>query len=159
MRKLRLYLDTSVLSHLFADDTPEKMGETVRMWDRIVSGGHEIFISYVTLDEMRRCPGDKRNKMFQKLGEIGYKIIEKSDEISRLGSAYIENKALPAKSQADSEHIACAVVANCDFIVSWNFRHLVNPKTDRGVRLVNAMKLYKEIAIVSPSNLAYLEDE
>jgi len=28
MRKLRLYLDTSVISHLFADDTPEKMQRT-----------------------------------------------------------------------------------------------------------------------------------
>jgi|GEM_PF-5162530 len=36
MRKLRLYLDTSVISHLFADDTPEKMQHTKRLWDELI---------------------------------------------------------------------------------------------------------------------------
>ena len=28
MKKLEIYLDTSVISHLFANDTPEKMQDT-----------------------------------------------------------------------------------------------------------------------------------
>jgi hypothetical protein len=31
MRKLKIYLDTSVISHLFADDTPDKMADTIKL--------------------------------------------------------------------------------------------------------------------------------
>lgn len=31
--------------------------------------------------------------------------------------------------------IAAAIVNNCDFIVSWNFRHIVNVETIKGINL------------------------
>jgi len=37
MKKTRIYLDTSVISHLDANDTPEKMGDTLRLWEKIKS--------------------------------------------------------------------------------------------------------------------------
>jgi hypothetical protein len=33
MKKLRIYLDTSVVSHLKHEDTPDKMNDTVELWD------------------------------------------------------------------------------------------------------------------------------
>ncbi len=38
MKKLRIYLDTSVISHLFAEDTPEKMEDTEVLWSKIING-------------------------------------------------------------------------------------------------------------------------
>lgn len=35
MKKLKIYLDTSTISHLDAQDTPEKMSDTLRLWNRI----------------------------------------------------------------------------------------------------------------------------
>ena len=32
-RKLKVYLDTSVISHLWQLDTPEKMQEILALWD------------------------------------------------------------------------------------------------------------------------------
>lgn len=32
MNKLKVYLDTSVISHLMQDDVPEKMADTKRLW-------------------------------------------------------------------------------------------------------------------------------
>jgi len=32
MKKLKIYLDTSVISHLLADDVPEKMDITKKLW-------------------------------------------------------------------------------------------------------------------------------
>lgn len=36
VKKLKIYLDTSVISHLFADDTPDKMEDTSRFWANII---------------------------------------------------------------------------------------------------------------------------
>ena len=59
----------------------------------------------------------------------------------------------------DCLHIATAVVNDCDLIVSWNFKHLVNYKTISKVRVVNAINRYKEIGIVSPTMLVEGEEE
>lgn len=32
MSKLKVYLDTSVISHLLQDDVPEKMADTRQLW-------------------------------------------------------------------------------------------------------------------------------
>lgn len=34
MEKLKIYLDTSVISHLMQEDVPEKMADTLKLWDR-----------------------------------------------------------------------------------------------------------------------------
>ncbi len=35
MRKLKVYLDTSVISYLYQVDSPEKMEETLQFWEMI----------------------------------------------------------------------------------------------------------------------------
>lgn len=51
MRKLKIYLDTSVISHLDAPDTPEKMADTLKLWEGIKRGEYEVYVSYMTIDE------------------------------------------------------------------------------------------------------------
>ena len=51
------------------------------------------------------------------------------------------------------EHIAAAILSNCDIIVSWNFKHIVNVKTIRGIKVVTTMEGYKDILIYPPTAL------
>jgi hypothetical protein len=51
------------------------------------------------------------------------------------------------------------VIENCDFLVSWNFKHLVNVNTIKGVKIVNAVNDYREINIISPTMLISKEEE
>ena len=60
---------------------------------------------------------------------------------------------MPAKSARDRQHIAYACVYNCDMVISWNFKHIVNVKTITGVKSVNALAGYKEMPIYSPTML------
>lgn len=157
MRKLKLYLDTSVISHLFAEDTPEKMADTNRLWQDFIDGKYEVFVSTTTLEELGRCPEPKRGKMIAKLDEIKINILEESGKTDELSEDYLKNHVLGQKSIDDCRHIAFAVIYNCDVIVSWNFKHLVNYKTMSKVKIVNAMNLYGEISIISPTML--IEEE
>ena len=153
MRKLKLYLDTSTISHLYSDDTPEKMLETNQLWEDFVGGKYELFISPVVMDEIDRCSEPKRSNLYAKMEQIQFSILERTDEISRLAKEYVANGVLTEKSIDDCLHIAFAVVNNCDFIVSWNFKHLANVKTIDKVKIVNAINRYREISIVPPSML------
>jgi hypothetical protein len=45
VKKLKIYLDTSVISHLDTPDTPEKMADTRRLWDAIKLGVFDAVLS------------------------------------------------------------------------------------------------------------------
>jgi len=38
MKKLKIYLDTSVISHLQHEDVPEKMKDTLLFWEELKTG-------------------------------------------------------------------------------------------------------------------------
>ncbi|MCL2356236.1 MAG: type II toxin-antitoxin system VapC family toxin [Defluviitaleaceae bacterium] len=159
MKNLKIYLDTSIISYLFADDTLEKMNDTLLLWKDLSSGKHDIFVSPIVINEIRKCAEPKQSMMFEKLKQINFRILKETDEIFALADEYIKGGVLSAKSRDDCMHIAYAVVYNCDVIVSWNFKHLVNFKTINKVKVVNAIHLYKEISIISPTMLIEEADE
>ena len=153
MRKLKLYIDTSTISHLFADDTPDKMADTNNLWDDFMVGKYDICISQTVLDEIAGCAEPKQSMMLEKLQAIDFLLAAESDAIIELANTYIQGGVLKEKSIDDCMHIAFAVVNHCDIIVSWNFKHLVNYKTINKVKVVNAINNYREISIVSPTML------
>jgi hypothetical protein len=53
----------------------------------------------------------------------------------------------------DRRHISIALLTGCDIIVSWNFKHIVNPKTIKGTKIITLTEGYKDILICSPSML------
>lgn len=59
IEKLRLYLDTSVLSHLLQEDVPEKMADTRQLWEMFRTGKYEVYLSTVTLEELKGCSEPK----------------------------------------------------------------------------------------------------
>ena len=158
MKKLRLYLDTTVISHLEALDTPEKMQETLILWDDLKTGKYEIVLSYVVFQELDRCYQPKRGNMYNYLTQIEYSTVESNDEIEKIADQIIQMGILKQGSIDDSIHIASGIITDCDFIVSWNFRHMVNPKTINGVRSITNIYRQRNIEIVSPQMLINLED-
>ena len=153
MKKLKLYLDTSTISHLFANDTPYKMEDTNLLWVDLIKGKYDIFISPVVINEIKKCPEPRQSLMFEKLEQISFQILNEIDEVYDLADEYIKGGVLNEKSRDDCLHIAYAVIYNCDVIVSWNFKHLVNFKTINKIKVVNTIQMYKEIGIISPTML------
>ena len=157
MEKLKVYLDTSVISHLMQEDVPEKMADTLKLWDMFKDGKYDVYLSTVTLEEVSDCPEPKRSEMYDYLEQIDYTPIEITDDMSNIAQQIIDMGILTKKSYDDCQHIAAAVIYGCDCIISWNFKHIVNIKTSRGVRAITNLKGYKPIEILNPSVL--LESE
>lgn len=142
-KKIRVYLDTSVVSYLDQQDAPEKMSETKEVWDKIKEGNYEVFISTLVIDELQKCQEPKRTYLLNQLNEGTVRLAEK----------FIDFGVLKKKSFEDCQHIAAAILSNCDIIVSWNFKHIVNVKTIRGIKVVTTMEGYKDILIYPPTAL------
>jgi predicted nucleic acid-binding protein len=153
MRKPKIYLETSAISHLDAPDRIDWMEDTLELWSLIQAGDFEVFISPVVVTELMDCDEPKRTELFSRLRSIQYTELKETDEVLELANRYVEAGILRKESIRDCQHIAYACVYNCDMVVSWNFNHMVNIKTISGVRGVNALAGYREMPIYSPTML------
>lgn len=157
MEKLKVYLDTSVVSHLLQEDVPEKMADTRKLWEKFKAGQYNVYLSTVTLEEISACKQPKKSQMYRYLKQINYTPIQITDSMSSVAQQIIDMDILTKKSYDDCQHIAAAVIYGCDCIISWNFKHIVNIKTIRGVRAITNLRGYKPVEIINPSVL--LESE
>ena len=158
-RKIKVYLDTSVISYLDQQDAPEKMKDSQDVWKKIKTGEYDIFISDIVLRELGDCKEDaKRDKLFNHLSEIKYNLITVDDSIVQLAEKIISGGILTQKHFDDCEHIAAAILSDCDLIISWNFKHIVNVKTIRGIKVITTVEGYKELLIYPPTALLNEEE-
>jgi len=153
MKKLKIYLDTSVISYLHQPDAPDKMDDTLALWEEIKAGEYQAVISEITTRELMECVEPKRSIMADYLIEADIEVLTITSEINELAQEIIHRGILTPKSIDDCTHIAAAITNGCDIIVSWNFKHLVNIRTINGIREITVSNHYKPIDIYSPSVL------
>ena len=137
MRK-KIYLDTTVISHLRHDDRPDWMADTLELWDILKMGKYDVYISDVVMNEVMRCPEPKLSELLALLSEVRYTEIdvEGNPEILALADEVKKLNLIPRKSENDRRHIAAAIYSGCNIILSWNFNHFVTEKTIDGVRRI-----------------------
>ena len=153
-RKTKIYLDTSVLSYLKQEDSPDRMKATLQFWEELKNRDDIIiYLSDVTIAEVSDCYEPKRSYIMNKLKEIHFTFLTKDDDAESLARQIIDLGILNNKSHDDCLHIAIAVLEACNYIVSWNFKHLVNVKTINGVRAITNLKGFSPIDIITPEML------
>jgi predicted nucleic acid-binding protein len=154
MRKIKVYLDTSYINYLVATRLPDKMQDTLALWDILIANElFEVVLSETVGEELQRCYEPKRSQLLEKLAEMEFHFVQETQEITDLADRYAEFGVLSSDDYYDLLHIAHATVSGCKLIVSWNFKHFVNFKTMDLVNAVNLVEGYDPVRIVSPSML------
>ena len=146
MKRLRVYVDTSVIGGCFDSEFAEWSNALV---ERFRQGKLLPILSDVIGKEIEQAPSVVR-RVYSELVEGGADVVAVSDEAVELLDAYTARGVLGARFRTDMLHIALATVADVDVLVSWNFRHIV--RLDK-IRLFNAVNLeqgYKPLSIYSP---------
>lgn len=154
----KIYLDTSIISHLDAPDAPDKMRDTLKLWDYINDGKYAIVLSNVTIDEINECAEPKRTYMLNLIKKVKYSYIDENEQCKILVNEYLKYGVLSEKSINDLRHVSLAVILNCDYILSWNFKHLVNIRTIDKIQGINKLIGYKDINIIPPTMLIEEDD-
>ena len=158
MKKLKIYFDTSAIAYLDQQDAPDRMADTLKLWEDVKAGRYDVVISDITLFEVEQAPEIKRDTLFNFLRDIEYTSVKKDAEAQRICRLYLDIGGLPPKSKTDAEHIAVATVNGCNAILSWNFRHIVNLRAMNAVDAVNIKEGYSLLRILTPSMLIESED-
>jgi len=85
--------------------------------------------------------------------------IDTTEEAVELASEYIAEKVIGQTSFADCLHIALATTNHAYYLISWNFKHIVNVQRIRGYNAINIKNGYKQLDIRSPREFKKYEDD
>ena len=147
--KTKIYFDTSVISALFDERTPERLKMTAVLWSNL--SDYEVFISELVIEELERVSEQVRPKLFSVAKD--FIVLKISKEAEELAEIYVKQGIFPEKYFDDALHVALASVNQIGVLLSWNFTHLVKLKTRRMVSIVNLSKNIMPVEIVSPPEL------
>lgn len=142
----RYYLDTSVFGGVF---DCEFEYESLIVFDKIKSGSIQCVYSGLTETELMRAP-ERVRIFFRSLDLQILEKVEVNEAVLRLARKYIEEDVVGPTNFDDCVHIALATVYETNMLISWNFKHIVNPSRIPGYNSVNLLLGYRAIEIWSP---------
>jgi predicted nucleic acid-binding protein len=149
--KQKIYIDTSVFGGYFDEEFSEF---TAPLFERINNGEFILLYSTVTQEELENAP-NKVKEFVKNIKSEYTELIDTTEQSVDLASEYIKEKVVGKTSFADCLHIALATINHADFLVSWNFKHIVNINRIRGCNSINLKKGYKILEIRSPREFIY----
>lgn len=152
--KQRLYIDTSVFGGFFDEEFSEF---TRPLFERLQNGEFRLLFSTVTQDELDSAPERVKN-LVTGLKAENTEFLETNDEAVELATQYIAEKVVGQTSFADCLHIAIATINRADYLISWNFKHIVNVQRINGYNAINIKNGYKILEIRSPRDFMTYED-
>jgi len=150
-KRLKLYLDTTIPSYVFALDSPERMEITRRFMKLRFLPAYLMVISEVVLWELGAARELKKVLLMEQVA--GLPVLPMNHAANHLAVEYIRQGILPLGSIDDARHVALATLNNMDALVSWNFGHLVNIRRSKAINDVNEVWRLPHIEIITPEEV------
>lgn len=148
--KIKVYLDTSVISALFDERNPQRQFLTCLFFENIEA--FDTYVSEMVLAEIDDTRDIQLKRMLREEA-VSFKLLPIDEESRSLASEYVRYGAIPSDYPEDALHISIATVNRVDYLLSWNFEHIVRIKTRRVVNMVNVSLGYSDLEIVTPPEL------
>ena len=131
----RLYLETTIPSYLAARSSKDlrlaaDQQSTLEWWENRRQE-YELFISEAVLDEIaggNPVFAARRATLIE-----GLQRLRATVEVDGLVARLLTDQIIPAQAAPDAVHLALAAVHQMDFLITWNCRHLHNPRLERRI--------------------------
>ena len=151
MRRNKIYLDTSIISFIYADDAPD-FRDLTRDFFENSSSEYDLFISEVVILEITKTTDEVlKAKMLEAIHKYNIAKLEYDETIDEIAEMYLATGIIPEKKIEDALHIAYTTYYEIDILLSWNFRHLANFKKEQRIMLENIKNGYRyPIRLLSP---------
>jgi hypothetical protein len=125
-----VYIETSIVSYLVARPSrdvimAERQRQT-REWWANRRGEYKLFSSESVLHEVGRGEPAMARERAASLSEVP--LLRTRPEVEILAEVLIANGPLPSKARSDAVHIALTAASGLDYLLTWNCRHIANPR-------------------------------
>ena len=156
----RVYVETTIPS-LYFDVRREasvvaRRGWT-REWWKVAPDQYDLVTSEAVLDELARGRAERSARRLALVAGIPLLPVERA--IEQIVRMYVSHKLMPAHPGGDALHLALASYHDCDFLLTWNCRHLANANKFGHIRRVNTLLGLSVPALVTPLELLGGTDE
>jgi hypothetical protein len=134
----KVYVETSIPSfyhttRLGAAATARR--EWTRRWWAMARERYALVSSGPVLDELRRGDYPSKEAALELAQEL--QMLEMAPSIAEIVEAYVQHRLMPEDPAGDALHLALASYHKCEFLVTWNCRHLANANKYGHIRRVN----------------------
>jgi hypothetical protein len=156
----RAYVETTIPSFYFEPRADPEMaarrGWTRRWWNG-AGDRYELVTSVAVVEELSRGDFPARDDCLRLVEHIPLVPVEAG--VVEIVQTYIARRVMPRDPAGDAVHLALASYHRCDFLVTWNCRHLANANKFDHIRRVNTMLGLFVPALVTPLELLGDDDE
>jgi predicted nucleic acid-binding protein len=155
-----VYLETTVIGYLTSRprEDPIVAGhqQTTRDWWQTAGDRFELVASELVIQE---CSAGDQTAAEERLEALaGITLLQTTSDAEQLAEALIAGHAVPESNPEDALHIALAVVNGIQYLVSWNFRHIVNAAVRSTIERVCRNAGYEPPTICTPEELMESND-
>ena len=158
--RARVYVETTIPSFFHETRTaPEVVARRhwTRHWWSTAIQRYELVTSSAVIDELRRTPLPTQADYLALID--GLPVLDIEPAIAEIVKAYIANHVMPNDPTGDALHLAMASFHKCDFLVTWNCRHLPNANTFAHIRRATTILGLFTPPLVTPLELLENDDE
>lgn len=138
MPKPRVYVETTIPSFYYDfRDSPAVVSrrEATRRWWESGPEWCELVTSTTVRDELAAGSSAAVARRLQMIAALP--ILPAVPAVLEIVGVYLRHKLMPARPPEDAMHLALASFYTCDFILTWNCRHLANPNKALHIRRIN----------------------
>lgn len=161
MPNQKVYIETSIISYLVARPSRNIVAAahqalTRDWWDRRRSS-FDLYCSQLVVREASRGDAQAAKLRLEKLE--GIPQLDISRDVESLAALILKHHHLPAEAAGDAIHIATAAIHGMDFLLSLNFRHIVNAQLARPISELCESMGFRPAALCTPEELMGDADE
>lgn len=153
--KAKLYLETTIPSYLVGRSSRDLLVAThqqiTREWWESRRMEFDLYVSELVLQEVRAGDTELATRRLDILANVP--ILATGDGILRLAEDLITAGPIPRKAAGDAAHIAVATVYGCEYLLTWNCRHIANAELQRAIRRIVEQYGYDVPILCTPEEL------
>jgi hypothetical protein len=153
--KAKVYVETTIVSYLVGRPSRDLVTAahqqiTRDWWD----GRKDVFDLYASKSVLDEAGAGDRDLARKRLALLeGIPVLPLTSGIMELAEDLVRSGALPAIAAVDALHIASATVYGCDYLLTWNCRHIANAEILRSIRSVVIQHGFELPLICTPEEL------
>jgi hypothetical protein len=140
MTKPKVYIETTIPSfyHEIRTDleSAARKNWTQHWWD-FKRTTYDLFTSEAVIQELEIGDYPTKAKALSLVAQVP--ILAINADILEIVETYISRTIMPAEPAGDALHLAIASYYGCDFLLTWNCKHLANPNKFQHIRRINAL--------------------
>ncbi len=153
--KPKVYVETTVVSYLAARPSHDvtlaaRQQATRQLWEEY-SDHFEFVVSDIVLTEVSEGDAMAVQRRLEVL--VGLTVLDIPPEANALAQNLIDADAVPRNLRPDAQHIAIAAVNSIEYLISWNYRHIVNETKRKLINQVCSDAGFQPTTLCTPIEL------